>query len=101
MLVALTGYGTPEARERSRQAGFHHHLIKPVNTEALQAIMRADAEGSGGGPHVASSPSDAGSSMPADVSSAAAAGAVVAGAVVAGAASGGGAAGASALGARP
>ncbi len=43
MLVALTGYGTPEARERSRQAGFDHHLIKPVNTEALEEIMRANA----------------------------------------------------------
>jgi PAS domain S-box-containing protein len=42
MLVALTGYGTPEAREQSRQAGFDHHLIKPVNAEALQEIMRAD-----------------------------------------------------------
>jgi two-component system, sensor histidine kinase len=49
MLVALTGYGTPEARERSRQAGFDHHLIKPVNAEALQGIMRADALGAGDG----------------------------------------------------
>jgi PAS domain S-box-containing protein len=40
MLVALTGYGTPEAVERSLQAGFDHHLIKPVNAEALQEIMR-------------------------------------------------------------
>ena len=47
MLVALTGYGTPEARERSRQAGFDHHLIKPVNAEALQGIMRADFLGDG------------------------------------------------------
>lgn len=45
MLVALTGYGTPEARERSRQAGFDHHLIKPVNVEALEEIMRAGAVG--------------------------------------------------------
>jgi PAS domain S-box-containing protein len=43
MLVALTGYGTPDARERSRQAGFDHHLIKPVNAEALQEILRAEA----------------------------------------------------------
>ena len=43
MLVALTGYGTPEARERSRQAGFDHHLIKPVNADALQEILRAGA----------------------------------------------------------
>jgi two-component system, sensor histidine kinase len=48
MLVALTGYGTPEARERSRQAGFDHHLIKPVNAEALRDIMRADRDGGGG-----------------------------------------------------
>jgi PAS domain S-box-containing protein len=43
MLVALTGYGTPEARERSRQAGFDHHLIKPVNAEALEEILRGSA----------------------------------------------------------
>ena len=43
MLVALTGYGTPDARERSRQAGFDHHLIKPVNAEALQEILRTEA----------------------------------------------------------
>jgi PAS domain S-box-containing protein len=53
-LVALTGYGTPEAVERSRQAGFDHHLIKPVNAEALQEIMRGEERGgaddaSGGG----------------------------------------------------
>ena len=46
-LVALTGYGTPEARERSRAAGFDHHLIKPVDTQALQEIMRADGVGNG------------------------------------------------------
>lgn len=41
MLVALTGYGTPDALERSRQAGFDHHLIKPVNADALQQIMES------------------------------------------------------------
>jgi CheY-like chemotaxis protein len=40
LLVALTGYGTPEARERSRQAGFDHHLIKPVNPDTLRELMR-------------------------------------------------------------
>jgi two-component system, sensor histidine kinase len=38
-LVALTGYGTPEARERSRAAGFDHHLIKPIDPEVLRALM--------------------------------------------------------------
>jgi len=49
MLVALTGYGTPEAVERSRQAGFDHHLIKPVNAEALQEIMRGEERGGADG----------------------------------------------------
>lgn len=39
MLVALTGYGTPEARERSRAAGFDHHLIKPIDPDALRDLM--------------------------------------------------------------
>lgn len=38
-LVALTGYGTPEARERSRAAGFDHHLIKPIDPEVLRTLM--------------------------------------------------------------
>ena len=39
MLVALTGYGTPEARERSRAAGFDHHLIKPIDPEVLRDLI--------------------------------------------------------------
>ena len=38
ILVALTGYGTPEARERSR-AGFDHYLIKPIDPEVLRELM--------------------------------------------------------------
>ncbi len=33
--IALTGYGRPEDRLRTAQAGFHHHLTKPVDPEAL------------------------------------------------------------------
>lgn len=29
--IALTGYGRPEDRARSRETGFVHHLSKPVN----------------------------------------------------------------------
>jgi len=39
LLVALTGYGTPAARERSRAAGFDHHLIKPIDPQLLQELM--------------------------------------------------------------
>jgi CheY-like chemotaxis protein len=30
-LVALTGWGNKEDRERSQDAGFDHHLVKPVD----------------------------------------------------------------------
>lgn len=35
-LVALTGYGFPEDRMQSRQAGFARHLVKPVEPDVLQ-----------------------------------------------------------------
>ena len=30
VFVAVTGYGQPGDRERAQQAGFDHHLVKPV-----------------------------------------------------------------------
>jgi CheY-like chemotaxis protein len=39
MLVALTGYGEKRHRERSRAAGFDHHLTKPVDTGALEKLL--------------------------------------------------------------
>jgi two-component system, sensor histidine kinase len=38
-LVALTGYGSPDDRERARLAGYDHHLVKPVAPETLQQLM--------------------------------------------------------------
>ena len=35
MLVALTGWGSKDDRRRSEEAGFHLHLIKPVEIEAV------------------------------------------------------------------
>ncbi|MEM5400286.1 response regulator [Paraburkholderia unamae] len=35
VLVALTGYGQPEDRERTREAGFDHHFVKPVPAEDI------------------------------------------------------------------
>jgi CheY-like chemotaxis protein/anti-sigma regulatory factor (Ser/Thr protein kinase) len=40
-LVALTGYGFPEDRQLSKQAGFARHLVKPVEPEALQRELNA------------------------------------------------------------
>ncbi|HEY3357399.1 MAG TPA: hybrid sensor histidine kinase/response regulator, partial [Polyangia bacterium] len=38
-LIALTGYGQPEDRERARQAGFDAHLTKPAEAEELLALV--------------------------------------------------------------
>jgi CheY-like chemotaxis protein len=38
-LVALTGYGQASDRERSRSAGFAAHLVKPVDLDAIDALV--------------------------------------------------------------
>jgi signal transduction histidine kinase/ActR/RegA family two-component response regulator len=40
-LIALTGWGQEEDRRRCRQAGFDHHLVKPVDVDALQALLES------------------------------------------------------------
>lgn len=39
VLVAVTGWGQDKDRRRSREAGFDHHLVKPVDPQALMAIL--------------------------------------------------------------
>jgi PAS domain S-box-containing protein len=41
VLAALTGYGQDSDRRRSAEAGFDHHLTKPVTPEALQQVLAA------------------------------------------------------------
>ncbi len=38
-LVALTGWGQQEDRRRTREAGFDHHLTKPVDIEELRQLL--------------------------------------------------------------
>jgi len=38
-LIALTGLGLAEDRGRARDAGFDAHLVKPVEPDALQALL--------------------------------------------------------------
>jgi CheY-like chemotaxis protein len=38
-LVALTGWGGPKDRQQSKEAGFDHHLTKPVFMEAISEIL--------------------------------------------------------------
>ncbi|MGD9545080.1 MAG: response regulator [Methylocystis sp.] len=42
-LVALSGWGQDEDRERTRAAGFDRHLVKPADIDALQEILAAGA----------------------------------------------------------
>ena len=48
-IVALTGLGLEEDRRRSHEAGFDRHLVKPITSEALIAVI---ASVSGSGPAV-------------------------------------------------
>ncbi len=40
LLVALTGWGQDEDRQRTHEAGFDHHLVKPVDPQALMQLIR-------------------------------------------------------------
>jgi CheY-like chemotaxis protein len=40
-LIALTGWGQEEDRRRSHDAGFDHHLVKPLELNALQTLLAA------------------------------------------------------------
>ena len=43
VLVALTGWSQPQDRQRSREAGFDHHLSKPVDIGALHGLLQSAA----------------------------------------------------------
>ena len=38
-LIAITGYGQPEARERARKAGIEQYLVKPINAAELARLL--------------------------------------------------------------
>ena len=44
-IIAVTGYGQEEDRLRSRESGFDQHLTKPVDPEALQALVSGSSSG--------------------------------------------------------
>jgi CheY-like chemotaxis protein len=41
-LVALTGYGQQSDRRKTRDAGFAHHLVKPVDFAAIEAAVSGE-----------------------------------------------------------
>jgi len=43
LYIALTGYGQPNDRLLSREAGFEHHLVKPADVARLLELLEAHA----------------------------------------------------------
>jgi CheY-like chemotaxis protein len=41
VLIALTGYGEDSDRQLAREAGFQHHLVKPVSIQSLESVLLA------------------------------------------------------------
>jgi two-component system CheB/CheR fusion protein len=39
-LIAMTGFGTEEARREAEAAGFDHHMVKPVQLAEVQSILK-------------------------------------------------------------
>ena len=39
LIVAITGWGQQEDRDRARQAGFDHHFTKPVDLDRLMELV--------------------------------------------------------------
>jgi two-component system, sensor histidine kinase len=42
LLIALTGYGQESDRQRTRAAGFDHHLVKPASLEDVERVIATD-----------------------------------------------------------
>jgi CheY-like chemotaxis protein len=47
-LVAITGYGQPSDRQRALSAGFHEHLVKPVDPAQLRRVVEKAGSRVGG-----------------------------------------------------
>jgi CheY-like chemotaxis protein/anti-sigma regulatory factor (Ser/Thr protein kinase) len=39
MLVSMSGFGQEQTRRKSGEAGFHHHLVKPVDMDSLRSLL--------------------------------------------------------------
>ena len=41
VFIAQTGWGQDEHRQRAREAGFDHHMVKPIALESLEGVLAA------------------------------------------------------------
>jgi CheY-like chemotaxis protein len=44
VIVAVTGWGQDEDREKSMEAGFDAHMVKPPDYAALMRLLASSAE---------------------------------------------------------
>ncbi len=49
VLMAITGWGSAQDRRRAQDAGFDHHLVKPVESDALRRLLAMPIDQAGGG----------------------------------------------------
>jgi len=42
LLIAVTGYGQDSDRQRSKDVGFDHHLVKPVDFDEVERLLASD-----------------------------------------------------------
>jgi PAS domain S-box-containing protein len=47
VLVAVTGWGQEQDRQRAVAAGFDRHLVKPISAETVELLLQSLARGSG------------------------------------------------------
>jgi len=47
-LIAMTGYGSDEDRQRTEEAGFNHHIVKPIEPAELNKLLARSIAAMGG-----------------------------------------------------
>lgn len=47
ILIAQTGWGQQKDRQTAKEAGFNHHMVKPIDYKALEKILSARSAQSG------------------------------------------------------
>ncbi|HSN89182.1 MAG TPA: response regulator, partial [Thermoanaerobaculia bacterium] len=50
LLIAVTGYGNREDRERGKLSGFDYHLVKPIDLQQLQRLLASQQRNLGSAP---------------------------------------------------
>ncbi len=43
LIAAVSGYGGPEDRRKSQEAGFDSHLVKPIGRATLEELVKSAA----------------------------------------------------------